>query len=597
MYKLKVCIIMLLPIFLFFLSCSEEESLPKPTTFTASNGNYLGVIHLAYEAVPGAEIYEVYRLNNQTAEWQDISWTEFTSWDDEGYLLDGGVLVPGEEYQYKFRTHANGPGFGPYSEITTGYSFKPEEAEIISITRDYEESENLIVWNDPNDYTNIQNIVYVSYDIYAANEENLDYFYEIGSTSDLSYEHYIYGYDVDKVFYYKIVTNYTYSISDQHRSMYNSMYALTGDMVKEGSGGGGPDIVSYDRLDLGTVYTSGEAITFTEIKQNGSNIYLGILKDVGITGYGQPAVYQFSGSSWSETGGTLPEDITNSTSIGRMGIAAGSSKIYMAALDLDSIYIYESNASSWSGNLAFNNLGFAEAPSAMDIEVFNDELYLAAKVYPDWDLKIFKWAGSQWETIGGDANGFITNGESVFEVTLNNLGETLYVSYLIQNSGDNSTLNIKHLNGSSWDTSLEWDADYISGIKIDKGANDLYFISSTASFGSYKGGVYKVASTSTVEELITENDDWFYTPYAITVDSDGNVIISSTKYESETLIYPNLSLYDGSAWSTISGDFTDGSEPVSVHADGTSIYYVYGDADNVTTEGDTKAIKSIKFTK
>ena len=61
--------------------------------------------------------------------------------------------------------------------------------------------------------------------------------------------------------------------------------------------------------------------------------------------------------------------------------------------------------------------------------------------------------------------------------------------------------------------------------------------------------------------------------------------------------YPNLSLYDGSNWNTISGDFSDGIEPISVHADGTDIYYVYGDKNNVTTWGDTKSIKSAKFTK
>ena len=75
------------------------------------------------------------------------------------------------------------------------------------------------------------------------------------------------------------------------------------------------------------------------------------------------------------------------------------------------------------------------------------------------------------------------------------------------------------------------------------------------------------------------------------------ILITSIKVESATLHYPNLSLYDGSNWNTISGNFSDGKYPVSAHADGTNIYYVYGDANNLTSWNETKAIKSMKLTK
>ncbi|PLX10786.1 MAG: hypothetical protein C0597_16200 [Marinilabiliales bacterium] len=596
MKKIKSVLSFLLPVFIFLFSCSEDDSLPTPTSFIASDGTYLGVIHLAYEGVPGAEIYEVYRLNNQTAEWQDISWTEQTNWDDQGYLLNNGEIVPGEVYQYKFRTHANGPGFGPYSEIETGYSFVPDEIEIISITRDNENNTNKIVWNDPNDYSNIQNITTIEFDIYSATEDNLDNFSKVGSSYNLNYNHYLGMYDTDKVYYYKIVAKYTYGVVDQHWSNFNKLYELSSDMTKEGSGGDGPDIISYTKTDLGTVSTSGESIAFTEIKQNGSNLYLGIFKDVAITGDGMPGVFKFNGSGWTEFGGALPTDIVNSSTIGAVGIASASSKVYLGALSSDSIYIVETDGSSWSNNLSRDNLGYSETPSAFDLEVLSDEVYLAVKVYPDWDLKVYKWSGTAWQTIGGDANGFITSGEDVFDVTLDNLNGTLYLSYHVDNSSNN-TFHIKHLNGTSWDNDLEWTAEYITNLKIAKSSSDLYFISRSESLGSYKGGVYKVTSSTTVEELINENNTWFYTPYDITIDSDGNVIISSIKYESETLIYPSLSLYNGATWSTISGDFSEGIKPVSVHADGTSIYYIYGDKTNVTSWGDTKSLKSVKFTK
>ncbi len=595
MKKIKHILVFLLPVFLFLISCEEDE-LDKPTTFIASDGTYIGVVHLAYEEVPGAENYEVFRLNNETAEWQDISWTSQTNWDDIGWMLPNEEIIPGQVYQYKFRTHANGPGHGPYSEIETGYAFDPEEVTITEVTRDYAESENLIIWTDPNDYSPIQNIVLKQYLVYYATEDNLDNFHKAGNTTNLSYKHYV---DADEVYYYKIVTYYTYSITNSNWSTYNGYYEIENDITKEGSGSNNddPEIISYTKTDLGTVVTSGDGIDFTEIKQNGSNIYLGVLEDVSVTGYGTPALYTLSGSSWTGTGGTLPSDITNSTSIGNMGIAPSSSKIYLAALDLDSIYIHESDGSTWSNNLAVGNMGFADSHSAIDIEVLNDELYLAAKVYPDWDLKIFKWTGTDWQTVGGDANGFIETGVDIFNVSLENYNETLYLTYTVKNADYNHTLHIKHLNGTSWNADLEWTADYIDDLKIAKGSSGLYFISRTQSLANYKGGVYKVTSATTVDELISENDYWFNTPYDITVDTDGNVIISSEKYESQTLNYPNLSLYDGSKWNTISGDFSDGIKPISVHADGTNIYYVYGDASNVTGSGQPKALKSMKLSK
>ncbi len=590
---------LLIPIacILLLFSCKKEDELDKPTTFIASDGTYIGVVHLAYEEVSGAENYIVYRLNNETAEWQEINWNPSTIWDDQGFMLTNNKITPGQKYQYKFNTHAEDPGFGPYSEIETGYAFDPKKATITEVTRDYEKSENLIVWTDPNDYDPIQNLVSKEYILYSTTEDNLTNFRKLTTTTNLSYKNYINSYDVDKVFYYKIVTKYTYLINDQHGSSFHGYYEIESDLTKEGSGGDGPDIVSYTKTDLGTIVTSGDAITFTEIKQTGSNIYLGILKNVNIVGYGSPAVYTLNGNSWAETGGTLPSYISSSTSISKMGIAASTSKTYLAALESDSIYILESDGSTWSNNLAVGNLGFTDAPSAMDIEVLNNELYLAAKVYPDWDLKIFKWTGSVWETVGGDGEGFITSSLDVSEVTLNNFGETLYLSYLVKNSDYNHTLHIKHLNGSSWESDLEWTADNIMSVKIAKGSTDIYISSSTQAFANYKGGVYKVASSSTVEELISDNDNWFYTPYGLTVDSDGKVIICSHKLVSESVHYPFLNLYDGSKWNTISGDFSDGIKPVSVHADGTNIIYVYSDKNNTTSWNQTKSIKSIKFTK
>lgn len=586
MKKIKLLLLIILPIILFCISCEEDE-LPKPTTFIASDGTYMGVIHLAYETVSDAEIYDVYRLNSETAFWDDIAWTDMTNWDDYGYLLYDNKIIPGQEYQYKVRAHSDDASFSPYSNIETGYSFDPEEVIITEVSRNYTESENLITWTDPNDYDPIQNIVRKEYIVYYATEDNLDYFRQVKTTTDLSCEHYV---NDERVYYYKVKTNYTYSISNSTWSTYDAYYEIESNLTKEGSGSSNddPEIISYTKTDLGTIVTSGDAILFTEMKQNGSNIYLGVLEDVSVTGYGTPAVYILSGDSWISTGGTLPSDITD---ISNMGIAISSSKIYLAALESDSLYIHESDGSTWSNNMAAGSMGYDESPSDMDIEVLNDELYLAAKVYPDWDLKIFKWTGTVWEIVGGDANGFIATG-SVWDPKIENIDGTLYLHYRIDD-----TFFIKHLNGTSWDTDLEWTQEWLGNIKLRKYGSELYFNSDTRST-TYKGGVYKITSSSTVENLIPDDDGWFVLgSYAMDIDNDGNIILVTEKVESAESHYPALYLFDGTNWNTISGDFSNGKAPISIGTIGTDIYYVYGDANNLTSWNRTKALKSFKLTK
>jgi len=242
-------------------------------------------------------------------------------------------------------------------------------------------------------------------------------------------------------------------------------------------------------------------------------------------------------------------------------------------------------------------MGMTEAPAAMDLEVLSNEVYVAMKAYPDWDLTVVKWTGSSWNSVGGDVNGWIESDNDVFNVALENFGGTLYLYYLVENSDYNHTLHIKHLNGTTWDTDLAWTADNIMKIQIAQGSGILYFKSSTQSAGQYRGGVYKVTSTSTVETLADDNDDWFYTPSAITVDSDGNVIICSEKIESQSVFYPALFLYDGSNWKSISGDFSDGDTPLAIRTIGPDIYYVYGDASNQSAMNYPTILKSAKFTK
>jgi hypothetical protein len=129
-------------------------------------------------------------------------------------------------------------------------------------------------------------------------------------------------------------------------------------------------------------------------------------------------------------------------------------------------------------------------------------------------------------------------------------------------------------------------------------SSDLYFISGSSN-AIYRGGVYKVTSASTAEEMISnDTDDWFQFPVSLTIDSEDNLAAASMYYdESTTSFYPYLNVFDGTEWKTVSGDFSDGMEPVCVSAIGTDIIYIYGDAASENAIGDPTVIRSVKLSK
>jgi len=252
----------------------------------------------------------------------------------------------------------------------------------------------------------------------------------------------------------------------------------------------------------------------------------------------------------------------------------------------DSICIYKREGSSWSPDIAPDNIVLS------GIEVFNDKLYLFAKF--DGALQVMKYNGTSWDKIGET----IASG-SIYNTNIETIDGTLYLHYTIDN-----TLYIKHLSGSSWVSDLEWTQENLWHIQLAKNGGDLYFSSRTSGTSDYDGGVYRVTGSTSVENLIPEDaaDTWFvHGAFTMSVDTDGNLIVSSNKgekvSETQVITYPYLIQYDGSQWKTVSGDFTDGYEPIAVSTTGSDIFYFYGRDDGQNGSFQTTVLKTKKLTK
>ena len=268
--------------------------------------------------------------------------------------------------------------------------------------------------------------------------------------------------------------------------------------------------------------------------------------------------------------------------------AVASDRSYVAGLD-DSLCVYAYEQQQWSTNLCPDNLGQADSPSSMDIETWNDELYMAITQNPDYHLQVLKHNGVSWDTVGGDGNGIIAATQT-FQEKLEVLDDILYLSYV-----ENDILHVKHLEGSTWVDDLSWSHDEIAFTQLAGTASQLYLMVGTNS-ALYRGGVYEITSGTSVNALVTnDTEDWFQFPLALVSDTDGNLIVSSMNLESAQSIYPFLSIYDGTEWKSISGDFTGGVDPVALQSSGTTLYYLYGDRSTLNALEEPQEVKTMKL--
>ena len=578
-----------------FISCEEDPD--TPANFIASQGTYIGVVHLAYGDLDGEAV--VHRFNEDNAEWQEIAWTWSSNFEDDGWQLPDDRIIPGKEYRYKMRVYeeGQGDGFSGYTNEITGYAFKGDPAEITSITRETNSGNEdkvdiTISWTNPNDLSEIRNLDHIKYEIYRAingNLSNYTYVYKleqfIAQPSDIQYEwsftdDYL---NPEKTYAYKIKTTYQYHYTradGDYRE--NQYYEVDGTTAEEDDSGNddNPE-VSYTTTDLGQLIAAASGDIIVEIKEKVVNgdVYLGVI--TGNTVEATPSLFKYNGSAFENV--WTCDDLSSSTSI---DFAVNSSGESYVAGSGDSLCIFKREGSSWSQDIAPDNIGL------YGIEVFNDELYLFAE-YDD-AKQVMKYNGTTWEKIGEN----IASGSIEYAI-IETVDGNLYVHYILDN-----ILHIKHLSGNSWVSDLEWTQEWLSNIQLAKNGGDLYFSTSTNSQSNYDGGVYRVTGSTSVENLIPDGaaDSWFIQgAYTMSVDTEGNLIVSSIKgekiSETEVILFPYLVLYDGSQWNTVSGDFTDGRDPIGVSTTGTDIFYFYGEKATQNSSQQSTVLKTKKLTK
>ncbi|MEE4197891.1 MAG: hypothetical protein V2I54_09610 [Bacteroidales bacterium] len=590
MKKLIALIIIIATITL--ISCEEDPD--TPADFIASQGTYIGVVHLAYGELDGQAL--VYRFNEDNAEWQEISWTWSSNFDDNGVHLPDHYIVPGKEYRYKMRVYEESQGdeFSGYTNEITGYAYKGEPTEITSISRENSgDKVNITInWTNPNDLSEIKNLQYIEYWVYRAEDGNLsDYDYVVKreqmvtSPSDIQYEWSYNDNSLDpaKTYSYKIETRYRYNYTTSNGDYRdNEYYVIDGTTVEEDDSGNDENpVVNYTTTDLGQVLaaTSGNTVFDPKDKVVNGTLYVEAISGSAAAG-GTPSLYKLNGTSWQEV--WTCSDL-NQTMSSQFGVSSSGDSYLLGSDASTTVY-------KWDGS--WTDIGLPENHDGLyGLEVFNDEVHLL--IEDGGVLQVHKYNGTNWAQVGTD----IASG-SIFNKSLESINGNLYVTYIM-----NDVLYIKHLNGSSWDSDLQWEQEWLADIELAHTGSQLYFSSGSAST-SFDGGVYRVNSSTTVENLIPEEHETWFTlgAFDLTIDNEGNLIVASMKYEyadeSQTSLinYPHLNLYDGSEWKTLSGDFTDGIIPVTVSAIGTDIYYVYGEKASETATHDATVLKAKKLT-
>ena len=180
---MKKTIILTISILFVLISCDKEEAgNPKPNHLNATDGAAVGCIHIEFDNDPNVNSVIVERKEKDGGNWQVITGTGLTSFDDnEGYPNTG--MPPGKVFEYRIKN--DWPDDAEYSEIEEGYAYDiipVTEIEITSNVQWDDRTINTLIWNEENNGTFI-NESEIYFDIYRS-EDSLGTYQKVGQVGE-----------------------------------------------------------------------------------------------------------------------------------------------------------------------------------------------------------------------------------------------------------------------------------------------------------------------------------------------------------------------------------------------------------------------------
>ena len=350
----------------------------------------------------------------------------------------------------------------------------------------------------------------------------------------------------------------------------------------EPDNGNGEDDLEYEWNDLGDVPVStGERVIIAmDGTESDGTIHIAVLEDPAFAyEYGTPFVMELSGGQWSALP-DLPEEIMGSSTVGTgIRLSSGSHRVVFSAYDDDKAYIHEHHDGTWSENLAEDHFGYASRPASLAAVMYDGEVHVAIETPDQGNLRVLRRSGGAWHGVGDD--GYVTSNQDISSITLDVLGDALYLSYVIEDEvGDEGTLLVQSHSSLGWQTELTWTMESIGRPQLARAPDGtLYFRASAVGMDPDLGGVFEVTSPTTAEGI---RPDWCADSFSIAVDSSGRLVLACMFWDMdvEHMAYPVVGVYDGE-WNRIAGDFSGGSRPVDLQTIGSDIYYVFGDVYSI----------------
>jgi len=560
-------------------SCEKEETLDVPLGIKVSQGTHMGVVHIEWPAVPNAH-YNIERLS-PGGNWLDAGYVSEPPFDDYGFNLPDNKIEPGTHYTYRIKSVSSDYDDSGFSETTTeGWSYVLKPIELKA-------TDNGLSWFDPN--TLVTNFLSLRYKIteIPGNDphyETLAYQSDNRTTED---GHFSCDMGLRPESYYRIDVTYQYRYKNMddiyaEGSCKNTVTISSDDISDDIGGFTSP----YNWTDLGSLGNTNNGISFVKTKVYDHTFYTAILDNPS---QGKPVLYKLNGSSFNNISNSYPDGLENN--FGSIDFAVRSDTKYMSGIS-DSAYVFSYNG-SWSSNLAADNFGYSQKPQDISIETDGDKIF-AAIYTDDNNLVIKTW---NHDTVW-DENATIISSDALSSIQLTQLNGKVYLYYLKSNSDYNSTLYVKHYNGSSWVNDLEWSRDNIMNIKLTANDNsDLFFTSESEHPDDWAGSVFKITSASNAEDMLSDNENWIAFPNSITVNSSGDIMVVYTHVVSASQINPELAVYKDNIWTKVSGDYTGGVFPAEINHVDQEYYFIYGDAQNISGSYYPMSLKSNKLTK